>query len=139
MNFNVFSLSLCSFFISPLRHGAQQLCGGRDGLLGHGAGRGAEEISGPHSCPGRSPEGGTSYRGLQVIKKSKNCCESLGLSRSILAGILNGVLPFFTEIHSTLLPRLSSFTMTSTSSKIARVTFIHLTVRIVDSFLLFTF
>lgn len=47
---------------------SQQLRGGRDGLLGHGAGRGAEEVSGSHSGPGRSPEGGTSYRGLQVKK-----------------------------------------------------------------------
>lgn len=43
-----------------------QLCGGRNGLPGHGAGRGSQEISEPHPCSGRGPEGGAAHRGLQV-------------------------------------------------------------------------
>lgn len=60
-------LETVSFLCRPC---SQQLRGGWDGLLRHGAGWSTEEISGPHPCPGRSPEGGTSYRGLQVIKSS---------------------------------------------------------------------
>lgn len=71
INCNIFSsfpiYFLCSLLISPLTLCASQLCGGWDGLLRHGAGRSTEEVSGPHSCPGGSSEGGTSYRGLQVL------------------------------------------------------------------------
>lgn len=67
INCNIFSYLLCSLLISLLPLCASQLCGGWDGFLRHGAGRSAEEVSGPHSCPGGSPEGGTSHRGLQVL------------------------------------------------------------------------
>ena len=43
-----------------------QLCGGRDGLLRDGAGRGSQEIPEPHPGAGGSPEGRADDRSFQV-------------------------------------------------------------------------
>src|SRR4029434_3019088 len=42
-----------------------QLCGGRDGLLRDGAGRGSQEIPEPHPGAGGSPEGRADDRSFQ--------------------------------------------------------------------------
>lgn len=71
-----------------------QLRGGWDGFLRHGAGWSIEEVPGPHSCPGRSPEGGTTYWGLQVKNLFPTCGSELHPNSSWTAAMItSGITP----------------------------------------------